>query len=306
MTQKWLFGVNLKVTRKWYKSDSKVTFSSQKWPEKVTFESLLCHFRVTFRLTPKSHFWVIFWVTLIIFEFWLCSCRPPLTRQAGLGSQSSAEPLGFCRAFLQQAFYYGKHSAEPSCGTAKVLQNSGEPVGARTHLLRTGFFSSQEVGVSQKSGFQNGGFGWWSLDTPNQNEGTISERRYQKPERGYKRNGATVPKIATRVQKNGTTVPKAGPRVHSPKPPFYKTVLICFLSKEEPAQWQQNISTIKFWLSSQVPFWPNYYKIIPRNNYFCNNLCKYYRENPPERFLCNVAATGLSLFAREHANEFAL
>ena len=27
---------------------------------------------------------------------------------------------------------------------------------------------------------------------------------------------------------------------------------------------------------------------------------------PPEHFLCNVAATRLSLFAREHAKEFAL
>ena len=27
--------------------------------------------------------------------------------------------------------------------------------------------------------------------------------------------------------------------------------------------------------------------------------------NPPEHFLCNVAATGLSLFAREHVKEFA-
>ena len=26
----------------------------------------------------------------------------------------------------------------------------------------------------------------------------------------------------------------------------------------------------------------------------------------PEHFLCNVAATGLALFAREHAKEFAL
>ena len=68
---------------KWLKNDSKVTFRgqpesdskmTQKWlffqskmTRKVTFESLLCHFRVTF-----SHFWV----TLIIFEFWLCSCRP--------------------------------------------------------------------------------------------------------------------------------------------------------------------------------------------------------------------------------------
>ena len=44
--------------------------------------------------------------------------------KAGLGSQSSAEPLGFCKTFLQQALYYVKRSAEPSCRTPKALQNS--------------------------------------------------------------------------------------------------------------------------------------------------------------------------------------
>ena len=56
--------------------------------------------------------------------------------EAGLGSQSSAEPLGFCTTFHQQAFYNVKRSAKPS------LQHSGEPLGARTRALRTGFFSS--------------------------------------------------------------------------------------------------------------------------------------------------------------------
>ena len=41
------------------------------------------------------------------------------------------------------------------------------------------------------------------------------------------------------------------------------------------------------------------------NIFYCNNLCTYYKIIPPEHFLCNVAATGLSLFAREHAKEFA-
>ena len=50
----------------------------------------------------------------------------------------------------------------------------------------------------------------------------------------------------------------------------------------------------------------NYYKILPRNNCFCNALGIYYKIIPPEHFLCNVAATGLSLFAREHAKECAL
>ena len=36
-----------------------------------------------------------------------------------------------------------KRSAQPSCRTPKVPQNSEEPLRARTHLLRTGFFSSQ-------------------------------------------------------------------------------------------------------------------------------------------------------------------
>ena len=42
-----------------------------------------------------------------------------------LVTQSSAEPLGFCVRVLQQGFYYAKGSAEPSCRTPKVLQNSG-------------------------------------------------------------------------------------------------------------------------------------------------------------------------------------
>ena len=38
---------------------------------------------------------------------------------------------------------------------------------------------------------------------------------------------------------------------------------------------------------------------------FCgNDLCNYYKIIPPEHFLCSVAATGLSLFAREHGKEF--
>ena len=43
--------------------------------------------------------------------------------KAWLGSQSSAEPLGFYVRVLQQA-YYAKGSTEPSCTTPKVLQNS--------------------------------------------------------------------------------------------------------------------------------------------------------------------------------------
>ena len=66
-------------------------------------------------------------------------CR---ARKAGLGSQSSAEPLGFCTTFPQEGIYYVKRSAEPSCRTPKAPQNSGEPLRARICLLRTGFLSS--------------------------------------------------------------------------------------------------------------------------------------------------------------------
>ena len=43
-----------------------------------------------------------------------------------LTPQTSAKPLGFCRTFLPQAFYYVKPSAQPSCRTPKVLRKSGE------------------------------------------------------------------------------------------------------------------------------------------------------------------------------------
>ena len=51
----------------------------------------------------------------------------------------------FCRTFgffvrvLQQVFYYAIPSAEPSCRTPKVPQNSGGEGGARTRLSRTVF-----------------------------------------------------------------------------------------------------------------------------------------------------------------------
>ena len=49
----------------------------------------------------------------------------------------------------------------------------------------------------------------------------------------------------------------------------------------------------------------NYYKTIPWNIFFCDNLCNYYK-NPPEYFLCNLTATGLLLFVRGHAKDFVL
>ena len=52
-----------------------------------------------------------------------------------------------------------------------------------------------------------------------------------------------------------------------------------------------------------VPCHPgqNYYKRIPWNILFVIVLVRtnYYKIIPPEYFLCNFAATGLSLFARE-------
>ena len=52
-------------------------------------------------------------------------CTGHENSSAGLGSQSSGEPLGFCVRFLQQVFCYANPSAEPSCRTPKVPQNSG-------------------------------------------------------------------------------------------------------------------------------------------------------------------------------------
>ena len=59
--------------------------------------------------------------------------------------QSSAEPLGFCRTFLQQAFYYVKRSAGPPAEPQRFRRILGNLLGARTRLVRTGFFSSQNL-----------------------------------------------------------------------------------------------------------------------------------------------------------------
>ena len=68
------------------------------------------------------------------------------SEEVGLGSQSSVEPLGgFCVRVLHQVLCYAHPSAEPSCRTPKVRQNSGGMGGAQTHLLRTGFFSSHNA-----------------------------------------------------------------------------------------------------------------------------------------------------------------
>ena len=45
--------------------------------------------------------------------------------KAGLGPQSSAEPLGFCLRVLQQVSYDAKVCTERSCRNPKVLQYSG-------------------------------------------------------------------------------------------------------------------------------------------------------------------------------------
>ena len=50
-----------------------------------------------------------------------------------------------------------------------------------------------------------------------------------------------------------------------------------------------------------------FYKIVPRNNFFCNFIFVIITQIiPPEDVICNVAATGVSLFARKQAKEFAL
>ena len=48
----------------------------------------------------------------------------------------------------------------------------------------------------------------------------------------------------------------------------------------------------------------NYYKIIPRNNYFCIFFVIITKIIPPNDFLCNVAGSRKSLFARNQAREF--
>ena len=68
------------------------------------------------------------------------------------GLKSWARLTKFCRNFLQQAFYYMKGSAEPSCRssrTPKVPQNSVEPLGAWASFLRTRFASSQNNKLSE-------------------------------------------------------------------------------------------------------------------------------------------------------------
>ena len=81
VTQKWLKSDFSGSTWKWLENHTKVT---QKWlfPDKndpkshfwVTFVWFSSHFQVDPEksLLSLSHFWV----TLLIFEFWLCSCRP--------------------------------------------------------------------------------------------------------------------------------------------------------------------------------------------------------------------------------------
>ena len=65
--------------------------------------------------------------------------------------------FGFRRTFLQQAFCYVKHSAEPSCRTP-VPQNSGEPLGAQTRLLEDWhfFLPKQETTANWQGWFCEG------------------------------------------------------------------------------------------------------------------------------------------------------
>ena len=84
--------------------------------------------------------------------------RAEETSENGLGSQSSAEPLGFCVRVLQQVFYCAKGTSEPSYRTPKVLQNSGgRGLGAQASLLRTGLFPPPRA--SQKTKENRRGLG---------------------------------------------------------------------------------------------------------------------------------------------------
>ena len=68
------------------------------------------------------------------------------------GQKSWAWLPKFCRTFgvlLQNLSSTGFLLCEPSCRTSKVPQNSGEPLGARTRLLRTGFFCSLQWGCAK-------------------------------------------------------------------------------------------------------------------------------------------------------------
>ena len=49
----------------------------------------------------------------------------------------------------------------------------------------------------------------------------------------------------------------------------------------------------------------NYYKIVPLNTLSSNNLSKYYNIDSIKDFICHVAATGVSPFARELARDSA-
>ena len=80
--------------------------------------------------------------------------------EAGLGSQSSAEPLGFCRTLVQLTFHYVKPSAEP-CRTQKVPMNSAAG-GAGPRLLRTCF--PPKNSLSLDASMAPGGSTLWSRE----------------------------------------------------------------------------------------------------------------------------------------------
>ena len=96
--------------------------------------------------TLFSRFWG-FWPLCRADAFATLGGRACRAWKAGLGSQSSK---GSAEMFSTGGFIYCvKHFAEPSCRTPKVPQNSGEPLGARTRLLRTGLLSfHHSMGVS--------------------------------------------------------------------------------------------------------------------------------------------------------------
>ena len=69
-------------------------------------------------------------------------------KNAGFGSQSSAEFGEFCMRVLQQAFYYVNLTQNLPAETLEPQGSAefwGGGVGARTRLLRTAFFSCQKL-----------------------------------------------------------------------------------------------------------------------------------------------------------------
>ena len=82
----------------------------------------------------------------------------PGAEKLGLAPKVLQNLWGYAEPFFNRLFGYVKRSAEPSCRTPKVPQNSGEPLGARARLSRTGFQKRPFVHNSVCSQFLDGLF----------------------------------------------------------------------------------------------------------------------------------------------------